>query len=485
MLIRLALRSLTTRPLRSAVLAAGFGLGIGVMVELLGVGQVILEQATSPALTGGGDVVITGATGGVESARFVLGSLLGSPRFGSKVRAASPARRATLYLVSGNQTMPVAVRGGIPSRERAVGDPETDTGAWRDTDADRAWIDPAPGAILRAMDRFHPLPTADAGASRAATSADRGWAEWLYFNGRSRDGALRFYLSFIAGDVTADGARPMYVRLQLDRGGRIASYTAAARVDDRELTEHAPDVDVAGNRVRLVGSQYRITLSLHAGAGSAAPADPRRTPDVTGDLVLDAIPGRSVPPVEIHGAHGWVSGYVVPVLAGTFAGALTVGGERVALERVAGYHDHNWGFWKGVRWQWGQVAYDAGRSDPAARGVCATGCSIVYGRVFPPSDVADASRIPGFLGLLGPDGPIAFSTRVSIAERGDGDVPAALDVRADGDQLSLHLAFDVAEHERTVDFLQLGGTYHVTGRARDGDIDFTARGSAETFRPAR
>ena len=49
MIIRLAVRSLATRPLRSAVLATGFGLGIGVMASLLGVGEVILEQARSPA----------------------------------------------------------------------------------------------------------------------------------------------------------------------------------------------------------------------------------------------------------------------------------------------------------------------------------------------------------------------------------------------------------------------------------------------------
>ena len=448
MLIRLALRSLTTRPLRSAVLAAGFGLGIGVMVELLGVGQVILEQATSPALTGGGDVVIAGPAGPLESARFVLTSVLTSARSGSRVRAASPSRRATLYLRRGEATIPVSVRGGIPSREQAIDDLEVRTPSWRDTDADRAWIDPKPGELLRAMDRFHPIPP-----SRGPGSA--GWAEWLYFNGRSKDGRLRFYLSFIAGEAD-EGSRPVFVRLQLDRGGHITSYTAAGRVDDADLTKHAPDLEVAGNRVRLVGSQYRITLAL--------------APGVTGELVLDATPGRSLPPAEIHGAGGWTSGYVVPVLAGTFRGEIDVAGERIPLTDVAGYHDHNWGYWKGVRWQWGQVA--------------SGDLSIVYGRVFPPPDVADASRIPGFLGLLGPDGPIAFSTRVTIAEHGGGSTPSGLDVRAEGDRLSLQLAFQVAESERTAEFLQLGGTYRVAGHAGDRKIDFTARGSAETFRPA-
>jgi hypothetical protein len=42
MILTLALRSLFAHPVRSAVLAAGFGLGVAVMAILLGVGQVVL-----------------------------------------------------------------------------------------------------------------------------------------------------------------------------------------------------------------------------------------------------------------------------------------------------------------------------------------------------------------------------------------------------------------------------------------------------------
>jgi hypothetical protein len=58
MIVTLALRSLRSRPVRSAVLAGGFGLGVSVMAALLGIGGVILEQARAPQLLGGGDVVI-------------------------------------------------------------------------------------------------------------------------------------------------------------------------------------------------------------------------------------------------------------------------------------------------------------------------------------------------------------------------------------------------------------------------------------------
>ncbi|HEV2986097.1 MAG TPA: hypothetical protein VGX46_16985 [Vicinamibacterales bacterium] len=499
MIFRLALRSLSTRPLRSAVLAIGFGLGIAVMAELLGVGEVILEQAHAPALQGGGDLLVTGAVGPVDSARFLLSSVLGSDRFRSRTSAVSPSKKATLYLTAHNQSVPIAVRGGVPSREKAVGDPEiAGQDKWTDEPADAAWTNPPPGDILRAMDRFHPVPQSD----------QTSWAEWLYFNGKTADGALRFYLTFLAGAPNASGTRPMFVRLQLNRGGLTANYSAAAAVDARELLQNAPALDVGGNSVRLDGSRYRLTLALDAERASRqSPAAPRQSPiagrpspidgrrstvvspqsnvlhrrshDVEGEIVLEAAPGRSLPPAAIHGARGWVSGYVVPVLSGAFHGTLHVNGEDVSVDGAAGYHDHNWGFWEDVRWQWGQVA--------------GTDVSIVYGRVFPPAKVADASRIPGFLGVLGPDGPIAFSTDVSIAEMDEGGKPKTITVQARGSQVELTLQLDVAESTQTrmsltrraedaMTFLQLGGDYRVRGKAAGRDISFTARGSAETFR---
>ncbi len=465
MILRLALRSLSTRPLRTAVLAIGFGLGIGVMVELLGVGEVILEQAHAPVLQGGGDLVATGASGQVDSARFLLSSVLGSSRFQSRTRAISPSKRATLFLLAHGQATGIAVRGGVPSRERAIGDPEVaGQASWVDTPADTAWTNPPPGDVLRAMDRFHPMPA----------SEQKSWAEWLYFNGKSADGSLRFYLTFMAGAPQPSGKRPMFVRLQLTRASKTTNYSTLATVDEHELLERAPELDVGGNRVRLDGLRYRFTLSL---ASESAPTNAAAA--LTGEIALDAAPDRSLPPAVIHGAHGWLSGYVVPVLSGTFHGALRVGGDEVSVEGAAGYHDHNWGFWEGVRWQWGQVAgHDL---------------SLVYGRVFPPATVADTSRLPGVLGVLGPDGPVAFSTDVSIVEEDQGDRPNVITVRARGPRVDLTLRFNAGETvatrmaltrtaEAAMNFLQLGGEYQVTGRIGDRDVNFTARGSAETFR---
>ena len=484
MILKLALRSVAIRPWRTAVLAAGFGLGIGVMAALLGVGEVIIEQAHAPALRGGGDLVLSSILGPVEHARFVLAHVLGAPELRSRLAAASPNRRATVYLVKPGVSLAIQARAGVPSLEQAVGDPEVaGVQAWTDGAADATWSSPRPEEILRAMDRFHAVPESAPGEPSVFDRTS--WAEWLYFNGRSPDGRLRFYLTFLAGPIDASGTRSAVVRLQLDRDGRSENYSAGAIVDAADMLAHAPDLVIAGNRVRLDGSRYRLTLALMREDSRQSPVDSRqsslasRPSELEGEIVLEAPPGRSLPPGAIHGAHGWVSGYVVPVLSGALHGALRIGSDTVSFEGVSGYHDHNWGFWEGVRWQWGQVA--------------SGDLSIVYGRVFPPVGVADPDRIPGVLAVLGPGGPVGLATDVTIAEHDDRG-PRQITVTARGRRLELRLAFSVEESVGTrmgltrlasgpaMRFLQLGGTYRVTGRVGDRSVDFSARGSAETFR---
>ena len=357
---------------------------------------------------------------------------------------------------------PVRARGGIPSLERALGDVETrGVASWRDTAADRAWAAPDAGAVLRAMDAFHPVPDVPARAS--------SWAEWLYFNGRAND--ARFYLTFLSGPRLASGRRVVGVRLQLERGGRMTSYATSAEVDERDLLAAAPDLTIGSNRVRLDGQVYRIALDLPAQAGRER---------AVGDVSLHATPGRSLAPLVIRGAGGWVSGYTVPVMSGALDGSILAGRDRVDLSGGTGYHDHNWGFWDGVRWQWGQVQGD--------------GLSFVYGRIRPPPDAADATRVPGFLAALGPDGPVAFATDVAIDEVDDPatERPRRIVVRARADSLLLTMDLAVGDQTATtmgegmfgsgLDFLQLRATYTVSGAVGGRSIGFTAPGSAETFR---
>jgi hypothetical protein len=473
MILKLALRSLAVRPVRTAVLACGFGLGIAVMAALLGVGDVILEQARSPQLLGGGDMVVSGAFGSLDNAPFVMAALRGLRQDSGRpwVVAASPSQRTSLYLIAPEGATAVIARGGVPSLEKSVGDPEAaHIAGWVDAPGDGRWSTVEAGDLLRSLDRFHRPPDLPEFAS--------SWAEWLYFNGRTSDGRVRFYLTFLVGP--ARPARPGFhaagVRLQLDRDGRTTNYSARDEVAEQTILERAPDLDIAGNTVRLDGSRYRITLHLKNESGGD---------DLTGSLTLDPDEGRSLPPAVIRGARGWLSGYVVPVLSGRLRGTLGTPGTFGTLGTFdgEGYHDHNWGFWRDVRWQWGQVA--------------AGDLSFIYGRVFPPPDVADPERIPGFLGVLKETGLVGVATNVQIAEHhpdGAKDASAAPDrivVTARGGSLDVTLTFSADRAVRTVlamtggatDFLQLGGTYRIEGRAGGQSIDATARGAAEAFRP--
>jgi len=457
MIGRLALRSLTAHPVRTAVLAAGFGVGVAVMAILLGVAQVVLNQAQSAALVGGGDVVLHLEP--MVPARMVMSGTLQADRLRGRIRAISPWQTAPLYLVHDGGTVRVDARGGIPSLERAMGDPEVaSSGGWRDTSEDAAWTQVSPEAALRQVDRFHPIPD-------APTWAD-SWAEWLYFNGRARD--ARFYLTFLVGPRQADGSRSAGVRLQLDRNGAVESFSAPGKLSDEEALR-APELTIGSNRIRLDGVRYVIDLDLRGAAGRTA----------RGRITIQGLPGRLVPPIEIGGAHGWRTGYVVPVMSGRLDGALDVAGERIPFDGGAGYHDHNWGFWQGVSWQWGQVQHDD--------------LSLIFGRVFPPRDAADPDRIPGFIGALGPDGPLGYASKVTIAEENDErGQPRTITVSGRSDLLDVHLRFDVGSVVMTrmaqgplgsgINFLQMRGQYTVTGQAGERAVEFTAPGSAETFR---
>ena len=106
MIATLALRNLVLRPWRSLLLLAGFGLGVGVMITLLSIGEAMVAQARDEKLVGGGAITVlpegvdlevlkTGGVGGmffsVVNARFVYLQLLAAPRLTALVR---PAARA-------------------------------------------------------------------------------------------------------------------------------------------------------------------------------------------------------------------------------------------------------------------------------------------------------------------------------------------------------------------------------------------------------
>jgi hypothetical protein len=427
------------------------------MAILLGVAAIVLQQAQSPALVGGGDVLIRLSES--VPARMVLEGTLQSRALRPRFDVASPFQTGSLYLLHEGRITSVDARAGIPGLERALGDPETSqVDAWRNTTADTTWVDTSASSVLRQIDRFHPIPD----VPRWADS----WAEWLYFNGRGPD--ARFYLTFMVGPRTNGDRRSAGVRLQLDRHGRMENYTGAAEITDADA-QRAPDLTIGNSHVMLDGLTYAIHLELVSQRGE----------HLEGDFTLAASAGKLVPPIEISGLNGWRTGYVVPVMDGVLDGTLDAGGDVISLRGATGYHDHNWGFWEGVSWQWGQ-----GQSGDV---------SLLYGRVFAPPDAADPERIPGFVGILGPDGPLGYATTVRIDEDNDRNGrPQRISITARSASLDINARFDVGSVVTTrsqqgplanqVDFLQLRGQYTVDGTAGTRTIHFTAPGAAETFR---
>jgi hypothetical protein len=138
------------------------------MAILLG-GEVLLQQAKSPLLVVGGDVVVQ--IWRDTPASLLLAGTLQSGGLRQRLRAAAPTHTADLYLSYGDARARVDGRGGIPSLERALGDEETQgVATWQDTPADAAWAATSPAAALRQVDRFHPSQTRPPGLL----------GQWLY-----------------------------------------------------------------------------------------------------------------------------------------------------------------------------------------------------------------------------------------------------------------------------------------------------------------
>jgi hypothetical protein len=351
MLFRIVVAELRHRPGRIAFLLGGYSLGVSVMVVLLAVGEAMLEQARDRALVGGGDVVVVpagispdmlragGATSlflAIDQARFVQQRVLESARgredYG--VTAASPVIVDRLVEIAApGGTFPALASGEIPGRARAAGAaPDLLAGRWTDSEADRLWVEPSPDALYRRIDRFH-LPT---GAGRDST-----WAEWHYFNVVLGPDRWVYVTLMVAGEVGVPGRW----------GGRVLMTVRGRDGAHRSLTS---DVDGALVRFDTASADLRI-----GGTGSVTQADGvyRVVAEAGGERVeleIRPAPGRYFPPADLGGS-ALVSGYVVPALFAEATGTVCL----PACERVSGaqaYHDHNWGVWRNVSWEWGAAS---------------------------------------------------------------------------------------------------------------------------------
>jgi hypothetical protein len=354
MILRLAAAEIRNRPGRAAFLLAGYALGVAVMVVLLAVGEAMLRQAQDKELVGGGDVTLvpagvstemlkSGGTGslflGIDHARFIHRNLLESPRAKEEhgVAAASPiVDGAQVELIAGGRTWKGIATGEIPSRARAAGaPPRLLSGRWDDSDADRGWGAPSQDRLLREMDHFH---------QPRGAALDSTWAEWHYFNVVLGDGRWLYLTLTVGGRIGVPGQWGGGVLMTVrEPSGQHRALTR--RVDGAQvrIDTLSPDLSLGSiGSVRLADGGYDVD----AAAGGARVR-----------LRITPAPRRYFPPTDI-GRSALISGYVAPALYARADGEVCL----PRCERVSGaqaYHDHNWGVWRDVSWEWGSASDSA------------------------------------------------------------------------------------------------------------------------------
>lgn len=474
----LAARTLQTRPRRTLVLLVGYGLGVAVMIALLAVGDALLMQAQDRDVVSGGDLVllpagidpealkvgaVTGMFLSIPNARFLVRQVLMGPRYAQAVAAASPEIVDKLiYVRTRDGIQPARASGALPSAAGRAGSalalPDV---PWRDSAEDQAWAAPSAAAVLEEIDRFHrPVPG----------PAGRSWAEWWYFNFVNPDG-LYGYVSFIA-----DRERRVRVSVTVRHpGGRLMRW---------EETHAGGVLPFAGrtfragpHRIDLRKGTYEIHLAREG---------------FSADLSVRPTPHFYFPPVELQ-AGAFRSGYVVPALRAEVTGVMRLGAETFHLN-ATGYHDHNWGVWQAVTWEWGTA------SSPEF--------ALLAGLVRHPSLRTEEMLVTlhavaggraGVLGILRATAPILSDWRAAPPEGPQAApvprgrvaslrVPGRLRYRAAndaGDRLDVEVTGDdvVATPIGPRVFLQIHGRYTVEGIVGGRPVKFAAKGFAETFVP--
>lgn len=492
----LALRNLILKPWRSAFLLLGYALGVAVMIVLLSIGEALLAQARDEKLVGGGSVTVlpegidvevmkTGGLGGlffsIDHARFIYRQLLAAPRFAGNVTAVAPQIEGKLLYarVASGREIPVLATGEVPSRTSMVGAlPSLRAGAWTDDGGDRRWRDPLPDELRNDIDHFHLPP--------AAARGNPTWAEWHYFNVLSPDRKHWAFISFIVGGAVPDGQWGGQVLVTLhDQGGTSRRYVAGALPNAVRFSTSNANLSIGGSSVTVL-DDGRYAIHAHATAEDGTGA-------VDVSLVVDPAPGAYFPGAELSTADN-VSGYVVPGLRADATGSICVGGRCEQYDRVQSYHDHNWGVWRGVTWEWG--ASRAGQF------------TLLYGRV-QPADSAVSSQplfvyVTDSLGFVALFRPRAISYEDGLTIRAGGrelKVPSRgtmVDVRGD-DTLRVELTIEDAtatdtrnsvergdaKSSRALDkpyFIQMKGLMRITGRVRGRMLSGEGAGFFETYR---
>jgi hypothetical protein len=503
MIASLAFRNIAYRPWRSVLLFFGFGVGVAVMLVLLSIGEAMLSQARNEKLVGGGTVTVlpegldvevmkTGGIGGlffsIDHAAFLYRQLFASPRFSRDIAAVAPQIERRLLYVRTNdgREFPVQAAGEIPSLTRAVGAAaEVVGGRWEDDRGDQRWAHPTLVDLRNEIDHFH-LP------SDSVKNRDT-WAEWHYFNVMLPGGRKWAFISFIVGgDVTSDKWGGQIGITLREQGGRTRRFALGVnRTDIRFATTDANLLFGDSHVMVLPNGDYDVKATALEGDAS------RRGGRIDIRLQVHPEPYAYFQGVAM-GAGEFVSGYTVPGLRASASGKLCVDGVCENLQDAQSYHDHNWGVWRGVTWDWG--ATRAGEY------------TLLYGRVYPPDTSSVATPVLvylidslGFRAVFRPKNISYTDGRTVTTSRGALHVPSSAsfaEVRGDDTvrvdvQIEDAIATDTRPRAINGDvergdplrtdklhpfFIQMKGTATISGRLEGKSLTGSGTGFFETYR---
>jgi len=179
------------------------------------------------------------------------------------------------------------------------------------------------------------------------------------------------FLSFIVGGDVPSGEWGGQVLLTLHQQGKPARrFSATVPSTAIQLSTWNADLRLGDATVTVQpDGRYAVRARARADDGGG---------DATVDLTVAPAPGAFFPGAAVGGGD-LVSGYAVAGLRAEATGSICVRSTCERYEAAQGYHDHNWGVWRGVTWEWG-----------AAR----TGSmTFLYGRVQPRGDASGAAPI--------------------------------------------------------------------------------------------
>jgi hypothetical protein len=400
---------------------------------------------------------------------------------------------------------PVNASGEIPSATPGVGaGPEIIAGEWQDDEGDRRWVAPTMAELRHEIDHFH-MPS-DSVAHRET------WAEWHYFNVLSQGGKRWAFISFIVGgDVTGTnwgGQLGIALRDQATGNGRQASGSGrpasgngqqatptrrfGATLDRSQIRFSTTDANLVFGKSHvtvLPDGDYEVRAEAREESGGNG--------RIQINLRVHPAPYAYFPGVSM-GSDGFVSGYTVPALRASASGTLCVDGSCEQLTDAQSYHDHNWGVWRGVTWEWG--ASRAGQY------------TFLYGRVYPPDSTASVPALLvylidslGFRAVFRPklisyeDGrtvrygltTLRVPSRATFSDaRGEDTLRVDIEIE-DAIATDTRPRRELREGERGDPlgsekahpfFIQMKGTARISGRLEGTSLTGTGTGFFETYR---